>query len=167
MAAFRFRSCRAPQSGQVQVGSRFRLVLTAPQALQVLLLWNHMGARMTPGVAPLGPCRPAAASRRPSRRRPGREGVCPRINPATFRSSMTRSLNFRVTVLVIWCWALCLKPRTRRWHLSIFRWASHQPREPFCRRAWARCHLRSFRCHLVGGLGIPVGPGRRSRCPGG
>ena len=40
---------------------------------------------------------------------------------------MTSSLNFLVTVLVIWCWALCLSPRMRRWHLSIFRWASHQP----------------------------------------
>ena len=47
MAAFRFRSCRAPQPGQVQVGSRFRLVLTVPQALQVLLLGNHLGARTT------------------------------------------------------------------------------------------------------------------------
>ena len=51
---------------------------------------------------------------------------------------MTRSLNFLVTVLVIWCWALRRSPRMRRWHLSILRWASHQPRDPFCRRASSR-----------------------------
>ena len=47
IAAIRFRSCRAPQLGQVHLGSRFRFRLMAPQALQVLLLGNHMGARMT------------------------------------------------------------------------------------------------------------------------
>ena len=46
-AAFRFRSCRVPQLGQVHLGSRFRFRLMVPQALQVLLLGNHMGARIT------------------------------------------------------------------------------------------------------------------------
>ena len=47
IAAFRFRSCRVPQLGQVHLGSRFRFRLMVPQALQVLLLGNHMGARIT------------------------------------------------------------------------------------------------------------------------
>ena len=47
IAAFRFRSCRAPQLGQIHMRSRFRSAFTVPQALQVLLLGNHMGARIT------------------------------------------------------------------------------------------------------------------------
>ena len=47
IAAFRFRSCRVPQSGQVHMRSRFRFRLMVPQTLQVLLLGNHMGARIT------------------------------------------------------------------------------------------------------------------------
>ena len=43
MAAFRFRSCRVPQLGQVHVRSRFSFAFTLPQALQVRLLGNHMG----------------------------------------------------------------------------------------------------------------------------
>ena len=47
MAAFRFRSCRVPQSGQVHLRSRFSFGFTVPQTLQVLLLGNHMRARIT------------------------------------------------------------------------------------------------------------------------
>ena len=43
MAAFRFRSCRVPQLGQVHVRSRFSFGFTLPQALQVRPLGNHMG----------------------------------------------------------------------------------------------------------------------------
>ena len=47
IAAFRFRSCRVPQSGQVHMRSRFSFGFTVPQTLQVLLLGNHIGARTT------------------------------------------------------------------------------------------------------------------------
>ena len=47
MAAFRFRSCRVPHWGQVHIRSRFSFGLMVPQALQVLLLGNHIGARIT------------------------------------------------------------------------------------------------------------------------
>ena len=47
IAAFRLRSCRVPQLGQVHVRSRFSFGFTVPQALQVRPLGNHMGARIT------------------------------------------------------------------------------------------------------------------------
>ena len=47
IAAFRFRSCRVAQLGQVHIRSRFGFRFTVPHTLQVLLLGNHMGARMT------------------------------------------------------------------------------------------------------------------------
>ena len=49
-----------PAVGQVQVRSRFSFRFTVPQALQVLLLGNHIGARITRCGA-TGPCRSAAA----------------------------------------------------------------------------------------------------------
>ena len=88
----------------------------------------------------------------------GALGVLPRINPATCRSSMARSLYFLVTVLVIWCWAF---PRAGPGCVGgICRFSAGLPtnhRDPFCRRAWARCHLPQLPLHLVGGFGIPVG----------
>ena len=47
IAAFRFRSCRVSQMGQVHIRSRFSFGFTVPQTLQVFLLGNHMGARIT------------------------------------------------------------------------------------------------------------------------
>ena len=69
---------------------------------------------------------------------------------------MTSSRNFLVTVLVVWCWAFDLRPLILRWQRSIFRWASHQPREPFCLRGLGSLPSAEFVLHLVGCLWVLV-----------